>query len=73
MSNSDWKKANLQYDPETNTVILDITTAEVIPAYLRYLLISYGIPSNATIKFKDMTVLIKATNKDDYIYERIED
>lgn len=72
MDKSNYKKATLQYNQEAHTVTLDINSTEVIPAYLRYLLISYGIPSNVFIEFKDMTAVI--TKKDDeYEYERIDE
>ena len=59
-------KTKAQYYPKVNKVKIDANSTEFYPQYLKYLFEYLKIPQNATIIFKDKTIIggIKAWLKE---------
>jgi len=67
---NNWKSVNIQYDKKHNRLIFPISSKEVLPTFLHYLLLNHNLPQDATIVFNDQVVkLIKVDQE--YIYRRI--
>lgn len=50
-------KATVQFYPKINKVKIDANSTEFYPQYLKYLFEYLKIPQNATIIFKDKTII----------------
>ncbi len=51
------KRCQARYYPTVNKVKIDANSTEFYPQYLKYLFEYLKIPQNATIVFKDITVI----------------
>lgn len=60
------KKCSAQYYPKVNKVKINANSTDFYPQYLKYLFEYLKIPQNATIVFKDKTIVggIKAWLKE---------
>ena len=50
-------KSTVQFYPKVNKVKIDANSTEFYPQYLKYLFEYLKIPQNATIIFKDKTII----------------
>jgi hypothetical protein len=50
-------KTTVQFYPKVNKVKIDANSTEFYPQYLKYLFEYLKIPQNATIIFKDKTII----------------
>jgi hypothetical protein len=50
-------KCNIQYYPKIKKVKIDAKSTDFYPLYLKYLFEYLKIPQNATIIFKDCTII----------------